>query len=40
MERQFRFVSKEEAHKLIDEDSGNEVLILTYSNMVGISDQG
>lgn len=40
MERQLRFVSKEEAHKLIDEAPGNEVLILTYSNMVGVSDQG
>lgn len=40
MERQLRFVSKEEAHKLIDEVPGNGVLILTYSNSIGISDHG
>lgn len=40
MERQLRFVSKEEAHKLIDEAPGNEVLILTYNNVVGISNHG
>lgn len=40
MEKQLRLVSKEEAHKLIDESPGNTVLILTYDNIVGISDQG
>lgn len=40
MERQLRFVSKEEAHKLIDESTGNNVLILTYNHVIGISDQG
>lgn len=40
MEKQLRFVSKEEAHKLIDEVPGNGVLVLTYDNMVGISDKG
>lgn len=40
MERQLRFVSKEEAHKLIDETPGNEVLILTYRNAIGVSDHG
>lgn len=40
MEKQLRFVSKEEAHKLIDEAPGNGVLILTYNNVVGISDHG
>ena len=40
MEEQLRLVSKEEAHKLIDEAPGNVVLILTYSNAIGISDHG
>ena len=40
MEGQLRFVSKEEAHKLIDESPGNNVLILTYDRIIGISDQG
>lgn len=40
MERQLRFVSKEEAHKLIDEAPGNEVLILTYNSVFGISNHG
>lgn len=40
MERQLRFVSKEEAHKLIDEVPGNGVLILTYGDAIGMSDHG
>lgn len=40
MEKQLRLMSKEDAHKLIDESPGNSVLILTYDNIVGISDQG
>lgn len=40
MEKQLRFVSKEEAHKLIDESPGNNVLILTYDNIIGMSNQG
>ena len=40
MEGQLRFVSKEEAHKLIDESPGNNVLILTYNDIIGMSDQG
>lgn len=40
MEKQLRFVSKEEAHKLIDEMPGSGVLIMTYDNSIGISDHG
>lgn len=40
METQLRFVSKEEAHKLIDEMPGKKVLVLTYEESVGISDYG
>lgn len=40
MEQQLRFVSKEEAHRLIDDIPGEGVLILTYDNVIGISDQG
>lgn len=40
MEKQLRFVSKEEARKLIDEFPGDCVLILTYNKVFGISDQG
>lgn len=38
MEKQLRFVSKEEAHKLIDDSPGNSVLILTYNNTIGMSE--
>ena len=40
MEQQLRFVSKEEAHRLIDDIPGEGVLIMTYNKMIGISDQG
>lgn len=40
MEKQLRFVSKEEAHSLIDEMPGRNVLIMTYDNSIGISDHG
>lgn len=35
---QFRIVSKEEAHKLIDDVPGNKVMILSYDSMIGISN--
>ena len=35
---QFRIVSKEEAHKLIDEVPGNKVMVLSYNNLIGISN--
>ena len=40
MKTQLSFVSKEEAHKLIDESPGNNVLILTYNVETGMSDTG
>lgn len=40
MEGRFKFVTKEEAHKLIDESPGNSVLILTYDSIIGVSGQG
>ena len=40
MEKRLRFVSKEEAHKLIDEVPGNRIIVLTYNNFIGISDHG
>ena len=40
MEGWLRLVSKEEAHKLIDESPSNNVLILTYDKNIGMSDQG
>lgn len=40
MENQLRFVSKEEAHKLIDEAPGNRIMVLSYDNVIGISDNG
>ncbi len=40
METQLKFVTKEEAHKLIDEAPGNGVMIIQYSCVLGISDQG
>lgn len=35
---QFRIVSKEEAHKLIDDVPGNKVMILSYDSVIGISN--
>lgn len=40
MEMQLRFVTKEEAHKLIDESPGNGIYVLTYKNTTGISNTG
>lgn len=40
METQLKFVTKEEAHKLIDDIPGNGVMILTYKDDIGISDCG
>lgn len=40
METQFKFISKMEAHKLIDEMPGNKVMVLTYNKEIGISDCG
>lgn len=40
MEKQLRFVSKEEAHKLINEMPGDGVLIITYDKSIGISNCG
>ena len=37
---QLKFVSKEEAHKLIDDVPGDSVLIIQYSSILGISDYG
>lgn len=40
MGTQLSFMSKEEAHKLIDSIPGDGVFILTYSMKTGISDNG
>lgn len=40
METQFKFVTKEEAHKMIDNVPGNNVLILTYDKRIGCSNNG
>lgn len=40
MGEQLRFVSKEEAHKLIDGMPGNCVLVIKYNNIIGMSDNG
>lgn len=37
---QLKFMSKEEAHKLIDEIPGKEILIIKYNGILGISDHG
>ncbi len=37
---QLKFITKEEAHKLIEEIPGEKVLILTYNCSIGISDCG
>lgn len=40
MGKQLRFVSKEEAHQLIDEMPGDCVLVMGYNNIIGMSDRG
>lgn len=40
METQLKFVSKEEAHKLIDSIDGDGIFVLTYKEKHGISDNG
>lgn len=37
---QLKIVSKEDAHRMIDEAPGNVVKILTYDNRIGISNIG
>ena len=40
METQFKFVSKEEAHRIIDSIEGDGIFVLTYNSNKGISDNG
>lgn len=40
MKTQFRMISKKEAHRLIDEAPGSNVMVLTYNRNIGISDTG
>lgn len=40
MENQLRFVSKEEAHELIDKMPGDGIFIVKYNKIIGISDKG
>ncbi len=40
METQLSFMTKEEAHQLIDSMPGDGVFVLTYSENVGKSDNG
>lgn len=37
---QLKRVSKEEAHKIIDEAPGNSLMVLTYDGIIGMSDYG
>ena len=40
METQLSFVTKEEAHRLIDSIPGDGIFVLTYNEEVGMSDNG
>ena len=40
MEAQLRFMTKEEAHKLIDSIPGDGAFVLTYDSKIGKSDTG
>lgn len=40
METQRKFVSKEEAHRLIEDAPGNKVMLIQYNGILGISDCG
>lgn len=40
MNAQFKYVTKEELHKMIDEIPGDELMVLTYKKDIGISDNG
>lgn len=37
---QLKFITKEEAHKLIDEMPGEFIMMLTYDSKIGISSTG
>lgn len=40
METLFRVVTREEAHRLIDDAPGTEIMVVTYNRWSGISDNG
>ena len=40
MEMQLKKVTKEEAHKMVDEVEGDTIFVLTYDKNIGISDNG
>ena len=40
MGMQLKFITKEEAHKLIDEMPGTRIMMLTYNSNIGISEDG
>lgn len=40
MKAQLREMTKEEAHKAIDEAKGDTVFVLSYDKTIGISDNG
>ena len=37
---QLSFISKEDAHKIIDSMPGNGIFVLTYNEKLGMSDNG
>lgn len=37
---QFKIVSREEAHKIVDKAPTNSVIVLTYNGVIGMSDYG
>lgn len=37
---QLSFISKEDAHKIIDSIPGNGIFVLTYNEKLGMSDNG
>lgn len=40
MEMQLKKVTKEEAHKMVDEVEGDTIFVLTYDKNIGLSDNG
>lgn len=39
MEMQLKYVTKEQAHKMIDEIKGNTIAVLSYNGSKGVSDK-
>lgn len=40
METQLRYVTKTEAHKMIDDHPGSRIMVIAFDKVLGLSDKG